>query len=332
MPVPFRYRWGNSPPSWNATALNAVNSFALLKILTLLFALMSSSAEAMREYPLPDADTDVVGEVFWVTARHEDTLVELAREHGLGANEMARANPDVDVWLPGEGTRVRLPIAFLLPPGPREGIVVNLAEYRLYYFPPGEDRVFTAPVGIGRDAFRTPVLETRVTDRIERPSWTPPRSVRESYASRGVELSRVVPPGPDNPLGDYAIMLATPGYLIHGTNQSFGVGARVSHGCLRLYPEDIERLVWKVPVGTPVRIIHAPYKVGWRGDDLVMQAHRPLTEFEDEDMESALRQQLGDHLNGGRIDWDVAKETALQARGIPVVIGYRGETLAAISE
>ena len=312
--------------------MNAANPVVLLQVLGLLLVLLAPSAEAVREYPLPPAGTDLVGEVFWVTSRHEDTLVQLAREHGLGAHEMSRANPDVDTWLPGEGTRIRLPISFLLPPGPREGIVVNLAEYRLYYFPPGEDRVLTAPVGIGRDAFRTPVLETRVTDRIEQPSWTPPRSVRESYASRGVELARVVPPGPDNPLGDYAMLLAAPGYLIHGTNQSFGVGARVSHGCLRLYPEDIERLIWEVPVGTPVRIIHAPYKVGWRGDELILQAHRPLTEFEGDDVESALREQLGADLGGGRIDWELAQETARSAKGVPVVIGRRTESVASIAD
>lgn len=312
--------------------MNAANPSILLQVLALLFVVLSPKAEAMREYPLPAADSDVVGDVFWVTARDEDTLVQLAREHGLGAHELSRANPDVDAWLPGEGTRIRLPIAFLLPPGPREGIVVNLAEYRLYYYPPGEDRVLTAPVGIGRDAFRTPVLETRVTDRIEQPSWTPPRSVRESYASRGVELARVVPPGPDNPLGAYAILLAAPGYLIHGTNQSFGVGARVSHGCLRLYPEDIEQLVWEVPVGTPVRIIHEPYKVGWRGDELILQAHRPLAEFAEDDLESALWQQLGRGDERRSIDWELARQTARAAKGLPVVIGQRAEKLAAMNE
>lgn len=312
--------------------MKAAKAIVLSSVIFLLFVSWSSPVEAMREYPLPAEGSDLVGDVFWVTARHEDTLVQLAREHSLGAHELSRANPDVDTWLPGEGTRIRLPIAFLLPPGPREGLVVNLAEYRLYYFPPGEDRVLTAPVGIGRDAFRTPVLETRVTDRIEQPSWTPPRSVRESYASRGVELARVVPPGPDNPLGDYAMVLAAPGYLIHGTNQSFGVGARVSHGCLRLYPEDIEKLVWEVPVGTPVRIIHAPYKVGWRGDELVLQAHQPLPEFAGEDVETALRQQLGEDLDAGLIDWELAKETARSAKGVPVVIGVRGEALAAVAD
>ena len=312
--------------------MNAVTPIGSIWMLALLFAMLSSSAGATREYPLPAPGTDLVGEVFWVTARHEDTLVQLAREHDLGANELSRANPDVDAWLPGEGTRIRLPIAFLLPPGPREGLVVNLAEYRLYYFPPGENRVLTAPVGIGRDAFRTPVLETRVTDRIEQPSWTPPRSVRESYARRGMELARVVPPGPDNPLGEYAMVLGAPGYLIHGTNQSFGVGARVSHGCMRLYPEDIEKLVWEVPVGTPVRIIHAPYKVGWRGDELILQAHQPLVEFEDENIETVLRQQLGEGLGGGRNDWELTHRTARAARGVPVVIGARDEGLAAVAD
>ncbi len=281
-------------------------------------------AHGVREYPLPEDGSDIVGDVFTVRAQHEDTLVRLAREHGLGVQELSRANPDVDPWLPGEGTEIQLPIAFVLPPGPREGVVVNLAEYRLYYFPPGENRVLTAPVGIGRAAFRTPVLETRVTDRIEQPSWTPPASVREEYARRGVELTRVVPPGPDNPLGEYALMLSAPGYLIHGTNQPFGVGTRVSHGCLRLYPEDIERLVWEIPVGTKVRIVHAPYKVGWNGDELVMEAHRPLEEFEQEGLTVMVRELT--EIGGGAeevVDWDLAEQVAREGRGLPVVVGTR---------
>ncbi len=290
--------------------------------------LLPAFAYAVREYPLPTDGSDVVGEVFTVRAQHEDTLVALAREHGLGVQELSRANPGVDPWLPGEGTEIRLPIRFVLPPGPREGVVVNLAEYRLYYFPPGEERVLTAPVGIGRAAFRTPVLNTRVTDRIEHPNWTPPQSVREEYARRGVELMRVVPPGPDNPLGDYALMLDTPGYLIHGTNQPFGVGTRVSHGCLRLFPEDIERLVWKIPVGTEVRIVHAPYKIGWDGDELLLEAHRPLEEFEHEGLTVMVRELL--KAGGGASDsvnWDLAEEVAREAIGVPTVVGHRQELL-----
>lgn len=286
------------------------------------FASLSPAALALREYPLP-AEADLVGEVFSVRSQHEDTLIQLAREHGLGSQELTRANPDVDPWLPGEGTRVRLPIAFLLPSAERSGLVVNLAEYRLYYYQPEAQRVLTAPVGIGRDAFRTPVLQTRVTDRIEQPSWTPPRSVRQEYARRGVELARVVPPGPDNPLGDYAIMLAAPGYLIHGTNQPHGVGARVSHGCLRLYPEDIASLIWEIPVGTPVQIVHEPYKLGWRGDELWLEAHRPLAEFADDDLESELHQRLRAKGGSVAIDWDKVDEVLQALDGVPVVVGRR---------
>ncbi len=280
-------------------------------------------AGAVMAFHVPE-DSDVVGELRWVEARHEDTLHSLAREHGLGIRELQAANPDVDVWLPGEGTRVLLPTRFVLPPGPREGIVVNLAEYRLYYFPPGSSAVFTAPVGIGQQAFGTPTLNTRVTDRIENPNWTPPESVRRAYAERGIRLDRVVAPGPDNPLGDYAIMLDVPGYLIHGTNRQIGVGSRVSHGCIRLYPEDIEELVWMIPVGTPVRFIHEPFKAGWEADELVLEVHEPLEEFADQDINNVIRTVVEAVSGNDLVDWDQVEAKAALRRGVTGVIGQRG--------
>jgi len=297
-------------------------------LLLLVLSIPCVSAAASLNFPLPEDGSDVVGELTWIEARYEDTLIGLAREHGLGLHELVRANPDVDPWLPGEGTRILLPTRFVLPPGPRSGVVANLAEYRLYFFPPGENRVITVPMGIGRTAFETPVLQTRVTDRIEQPSWTPPASVRAEYARRGIELARVVPAGPSNPLGEFALMLDAPGYLIHGTNQTYGVGTRVSHGCLRLYPEHIAELVWKITVGTQVRIIHAPYKAGWDGDELVLEAHTPLSEFEAEGMTTMVREVIASTGKDDAVDWLRAEQAARARLGIPSVIGTRGQRLS----
>jgi L,D-transpeptidase ErfK/SrfK len=232
-------------------------------------------------YELPPDGYDVIGAVSTITSRYEDTLVDIARRHGVGYEDIVRANPDVDVWLPGEGTEIVLPTRFVLPPGPRHGIVLNLAEYRLYYFPqtvPGEAAtVLTYPISIGRMDWETPLGVTTVIAKARNPVWYPPQSVREEHAADGRALPRVVPPGPDNPLGRFAMRLALPGYLIHGTNRPVGVGMRVTHGCIRMFPEDIEYLIHRVPIDTPVRIVNEPVKIGWFGDELVMEVH-PLLE------------------------------------------------------
>ena len=233
-------------------------------------------------FPLPPAGTDVVGDVWAVVARHEDTLPDLARRFDLGYDEIAAANPGVDVWLPGRGTKVLLPTEFVLPDAPREGLVLNLASMRLFYYPatgPEETpTVVTHPVGIGREGWATPQGKTKVVSKKAHPSWTVPASILAEHAANGDPLPGVVPPGPDNPLGDYAMRLGIPGYLIHGTNKPHGVGMRVSHGCIRLYPEDIERLFPEVPVGTPVRIVNQPYLAGWNNGVLYLEAHPPLEE------------------------------------------------------
>ena len=297
-------------------------------LLLLVLSIPCVAAATSLRFELPEEGSDVVGALTWIEARHEDTLIALAREHGLGLHELVRANPDVDPWLPGEGTPILLPTRFVLPPGPRQGVVANLAEYRLYFFPPGQNHVITVPMGIGRAAFETPVLQTRVTDRIEQPSWTPPASVRAEYARRGIELARVVPAGPSNPLGEYALMLDAPGYLIHGTNETYGVGTRVSHGCLRLYPEHIAELVWKITVGTQVRIIHAPYKAGWDGDELVLEAHVPLSEFEADGMTVMVREVIASTGKDDLVDWLLAEQAAREQSGIPSAIGTRGQRIS----
>ena len=231
-------------------------------------------------YELPPEGFDVIGAVATIVARHEDTLVDLARRHGLGYEDIVRANPEVNPWLPGAGTEIVLPTRYVLPPGPREGVILNLAEYRMYYYPePGEGQtpvVMTYPISIGRMDWETPIGRTRIISKVRDPAWYPPKSVREEHAAEGRPLPNIVPPGPDNPLGRFAMRLDIPGYLIHGTNRPAGVGMRVTHGCIRMFPEDIEHLFEKIDVRTPVRIIYEPVKIGWFGDELVMEVHPVL--------------------------------------------------------
>ena len=324
----------------------------LLVISSALFA-MELRAEI---YELPPAGYDVVGAVATVTAREEDTLIDIARRNGLGYHDIVRANPDVNVWVPGQGTEVVLPTRFVLPPGPRRGIVLNLAEYRLYYYPEpveGEPAyVMTYPISIGRMDWETPLGSTSVISKVTDPSWYPPQSVRDEHEADGRPLPRVVPPGPDNPLGRYAIRLGLPGYLIHSTNRPAGVGMRVTHGCIRMFPEDIEYLFPNVDVNTPVRIINTPVKIGWFGDELVVEVHPVLEAVVSEGNEELVAADIdvdtGDVTTGedevaappkdpltyvteqfiavtgsraGKLDWDEVEILIDRSDGIPAAAG-----------
>jgi L,D-transpeptidase ErfK/SrfK len=279
-------------------------------------------------FVLPSEDTELVGTVQVVFAHKEDTLPDFARRYGLGHNEIVAANPDVDPWLPGQGTRVVLPTQFVLPDAPRQGLVVNLASQRLFYYPPrkeGEPQVvITHPIGIGREGWRTPQGSLRVAQKIENPVWRVPASIHKEHAARGDRLPAVVRAGPDNPLGAYAMRLSRPSYLIHGTNKPFGIGMRVSHGCIQLYPEDIARLFPDVPVGTPVRIVNQPYLAGWRDGTLYLEAHPPLAEESQrwkgslKPMEKAVQTKIKE--SPDVVDWQKAQEVARAARGLPVAI------------
>jgi L,D-transpeptidase ErfK/SrfK len=279
-------------------------------------------------FVLPDENTDVVGALQVVVARHEDTLPDFARRYGLGHDEIVAANPGVDPWLPGAGTRVVLPTQFVLPDAPREGVVVNLASLRLFYYPKRKEgepqEVITHPVGIGREGFRTPLGRMRIAQKVENPTWTPTASVRREHAQRGDVLPAVVKAGPDNPLGAYAMRLSRPSYLFHGTNKPYGVGMRVSHGCIRLYPEDIAELFHEVPVGTKVNIVNQPYLAGWKGEELYLEAHPPLAE-EAKRLKGSLKpvEKVLKSRAGGEpavVDWARAQEVAREARGMPVPV------------
>jgi len=211
---------------------------------------------------------DLIGANAIHTVRGHETLVDIAVAWGMGYVELAAANPDIDPWLPGIGSEVVIPDLHVLPDAPRIGIVINLAELRLYHFRPGGG-VRTMPVGIGTDNAETPLGETSVVGMRRNPTWWPPESIR----AKRPDLPAAVPPGPDNPMGAYSLDLGWPLYRIHGTNRPYGVGRRVSHGCIRMYPQDIEALFARVTIGTPVRIVDQPIKLGWSGGDLYLEVH-----------------------------------------------------------
>jgi len=325
-----------------------IRALHVILVLTLLL-LHVARAEI---YELPPEGYDVIGAVSTIAARKEDTLVDIARRHGLGYQDIVRANPEVNVWVPGEGTEVILPTQYVLPPGPRDGVILNLAEYRLYYFPKvkeGETAyVMTYPISIGRMDWETPLGKTSVISKVRNPSWYVPKSVLAEHEADGNPLPRIVPPGPDNPLGEYAMRLGLPGYLIHGTNRPAGVGMRVTHGCVRMFPEDIEFLFGKIDLNTAVRIINEPIKMGWSGDELVMEVHPVLEvvmpEVAEEVVDEATNENAEDPLElvveikdpltyvteqfivttaerPGQLDWDRVEELVNRSEGIPTSVG-----------
>lgn len=255
-------------------------------IAVLVAGAVSISAQA-AVFEIPDEQTHVIGHNIVVYSSAEDTLLDIARNFDLGYGDIVNANPGVDAWVPGENQRVIVPTRFILPDAPRQGIVINIPEMRLYYYPKMQagqpQQVVTHPIGIGREGRDTPLGKLSIIQKRENPSWTPPESVRKEHAAEGDILPAVVPPGPDNPLGTRAMRLSNPSYLIHGTHRPFGVGLRVSSGCIRLYPEDIESLYDKVPMNTPVNIIYAPLKAGVKDNALYLEAHKPLDDMDKRD-------------------------------------------------
>lgn len=233
-----------------------------------------------HEFTLASERDSVIGEVRIVRAQESDTFPDIARRFNLGFEELVSANPHVSPWTPGAGTEIVLPTQFVLPDAPRTGVVINLAAMRLFYFPKtaqGEpQRVITHPLGIGRVEWKTPTGTTTVIAKSEAPAWIPTPSIRKEHAANGDPLPAVVPPGPDNPMGTHALRLGWPKYAIHGTNKPPSIGLRGTHGCMRMYPEDIVRMYDLIPVGTPVRVVNQPTLFGWRGDALYVQSYAVL--------------------------------------------------------
>ena len=290
-------------------------------------------------HALPSDEVDVVGADRIVITRYEDTFSDIARGQNLGYVDMIIANPGVDPWLPGTGKVVALPSRFVLPNAARNGMVINIAEYRLYYFFRSAEREYVAtfPIGIGRRDWETPIGETHIVSKMVRPTWYPPASVRAEHAAEGDPLPAVVAPGPDNPLGQYAIRLAMPGYLIHGTNRPAGIGMRVTHGCIRMYPEDIDWLFSRIAINTPVQVINQPYKLGWAEDGLYLEVHPPLesasTDDNVRDMTPITEQYVKLTVtHTADVDWDLVTEVFERQSGRPVKIGGRSELIERLAD
>jgi L,D-transpeptidase ErfK/SrfK len=276
-------------------------------------------------FVLPPADVDVVGQVQHITAHRDETLLDLARDFDLGQQEILLANPEVDRWLPKENSVVVLPRRYIIPRAERRGLILNLPEMRLYYFP-GPDVVespvmITHPVSVGRMDWETPLGSTSITSKQKDPAWRPPQSLKEEALADGKVLPDVVPAGPDNPLGRYAMRLGLPGYLIHSTNKPYGVGMRVTHGCVRMYPEDIEKLFDKIPVGTPVQIVNQPVKVGWLAEALFLEVHPYLDE--DREKYGDLTQMVLDVIADAIAESGTDRSVALSGRAIRTAIEER---------
>lgn len=298
---------------------------------------------AMSEFVLDSARDEVIGELQVVRAFYEDTLSDIARRFNLGYEEIVAANPGVDPWLPGAGTEVVIPSRWVLPDVPRQGIVVNLAAMRLFYFPApkkGEpQRVITHPVGIGRIEWKTPQGRTRVVAKAEAPAWIPTATIRKEHAANGDPLPRVVPPGPDNPMGSHVLRLGWPEYAIHGTNKPASIGLRGTHGCLRMYPEDIVSIYEQVPVGTPVTVIDEPFLAGFRDDVLYLQTypvleddrrrHAPRVEALLTKARAAHRRRTGaqDHL---AIDQAMVEEMRQQPRALSAPVSLPGTSVTQV--
>jgi L,D-transpeptidase ErfK/SrfK len=305
-------------------------------------------APVVPELPLPVAthkfelapDQDVIGALQVTTSTKEDTLTDIARRFNVGYEEIVRANPNVDPWLPGEGTEIVVPTQFIIPNAKREGLVINVPQMRLFYFPAvkkGEPQVvYTHPIGIGRVGWATPMGTTKVVRRQKEPTWRPTPSILKEHKENGDPLPAVVGPGPDNPLGRYAFYLGWPTYMIHGTNKPAGVGLRSSHGCIRLYPEDIELLFSMMPVGTKVTVVNEPFVFGFQDDKLYLQAFDVL-EDDTRDWKKAQKKLVSKSLGAEiqkelkkrneEVSWDLIATVGHDPRGIPLVISTGGEGL-----
>ncbi len=266
---------------------------------------------------------NIVGSLQTATAQAGESLADIANRFDLGKQEIIDANPKLNQWTPGVGKTVIIPTQFILPADTREGIIVNLAELRLYLFHPDEPLVSTHPIGIGRQGWKTPLGIAKIIGKRKDPAWRPPQSIKNHYKRKGKILPDVVPPGPNNPLGQYAMRLSIPGYLIHGTDDPSGIGIRSSSGCIRMFPEDIQSLFYRTPMGTSVKIVHEPFKIGRKDNKVYLEAHDSLKEdyyntsseqqvlnnaFTDTDMENIF------------VNWEEAEAAIDQSDGYPIVI------------
>jgi L,D-transpeptidase ErfK/SrfK len=285
-----------------------------------------------KNYFLVDKEDSVIGRLAFIRLKKGDTMPDIARHFSLGINTVSAANPGIDVWAPKAGERIVLPLCFILPEARRNGIVINLASMRLFYFKRDGNlqAVATYPVGVGTTERPTPMGRMYITRKKSQPTWYVPASIAADHRKKGDPLPVMVPPGPLNPLGEYALYLSKSGYLVHGTNKPASIGLRATNGCIRLYPEDITRLFHTTPVKTPVKIVNQPYLVGRRDGMVYLEAHAPFEGSGATGLKKAYAKlKKIENKTGHTLDWNKVKKVVAEARGIPVAVsafGPGGET------
>ncbi|TDB54556.1 L,D-transpeptidase family protein [Photorhabdus luminescens] len=300
------------------------------RVLTFIGILLLSglaNTVSATEYTLPAANSRLIGENTTLVVPDDGRSLEaIAAEYGIGLLAMLEANPGTDPYLPTPGSELIIPSQMLLPDTPRQGMVINLAELRLYYFPKGKNKVIVYPIGIGQLGRNTPVMTTSVSQLIKDPTWTPTKNIRKHYAEQGITLPAVVPAGPENPMGAFALRLAAGRgeYLIHGTNADFGIGMRVSSGCIRLRPDDIETLFNTVPRGTRVQIINeaVKYSIEPNGERYI-EVHQPLSKKENDDPQTlpiVRSADLNEFIGNSKTDKNIVEQAIVRRSGMPVLV------------
>lgn len=307
------------------TLKRTLSAFAVTTLLATSSLAGAATAPAAGAYTKP-----YIGQMQEVTAKYEDTLVHVGREYGVGFVEMRAANPSIDPWLPGEGSKIVIPTLNILPDAAHEGVVINLAEMRLYLYRTPNSEPLTFPIGIGRDGLKTPMGVTSVVRKKEDPTWTPTERMRKEDPTLPVS----VPPGPDNPMGSHALYLGFPTVAIHGTNKPYGIGRRVSSGCIRMFPEDITQVFQMVPAGTKVTVVDQPIKTAWIGDRLFLEVHPtqeqaaimehegtvPDYQLSENDLSMIMRVAGKDAQN---LDWPKIRQVVKERKGYPIPIATR---------
>lgn len=286
------------------------------------------TTQTLPKYEVPaqgfylSGENSVVGKLAKIKVREGDTLADLARHYDVGYQHISDANPDIDMWIPRDGDAVLLPLSFILPDAPRKGVVINLAAMRLFYFQEGKKPVLTWPIGIGREGKSTPVGAMSIVKKTKNPAWYPTGNIRKAHAKDGDPLPAMVPAGPNNPLGQYALYLSKPAYLIHGTDKPFSIGIRASNGCIRLYPEDIERAFKYIPTETSVLVVNQPYLLGWQDNILYLEAHKPFEEIDTKQARDNLSAKLRliEKKHPKKLDWKKVEVVLKEAKGIPIPI------------
>lgn len=272
------------------------------------------------------AGVEVVGRLAVIRLEKGDTIPDIARHFGLGTNAVTEANPDVDIWAPAAGERILLPMRFILPDGPRNGIVINLPAMRLFYFKNRGKEVSTYPLGIGTEERPTPMGNMQVTKKVTKPTWYVPASIAADHRKRGDILPPQILPGPDNPLGEYALYLSRPSYLIHGTNKPASIGLRATNGCIRLYPENIKKLYDQTQAGTPVRIVNQPYLAGLADGVIYLEAHAPLENLTGDPLEDVYEKLAKlERKSSTAVDWRKVRKTLAEAAGYPLPVSVGSE-------